>query len=169
MIQTRLKKIELRFLTPPAKYIFLSTDNKTWTLMRRSTKLLLHWFGSLYKIPHNIETNFENIGEKMKENYFFNLETWSSKIFEKYSLPDIGIITWYATRVSYDNSYLKNFSSKATFQPHFSYKMNYGKRRWMFLGKSWQASEDLKIAQLEPKLVSKITGSLLSWKQLYLQ
>ena len=142
--------------------------------MRRSTKLLCTDWEVYTKIPHNIETNFENIGEKMKENYFFNLETWASKNFRKVLAP----IHWnhyfkystsYATRVSYDNSYLKTFSSKATFQPHFSYKMNYGKRRWMFLGKSWQASEDLEIAQLEPKLISKIKGSLLSWKQLYLQ
>ena len=121
MIQTRLKKIEKRFLTPPAKYIFLSADNKTWTLMRRSTKLLCTDWEVYTRFRIISRLILKTLVKKWRKITSLIWRHELPKIFEKYSLPYIGIITL-STRLRTQLEYHMTIHTWKRFpqKPHFN-------------------------------------------------
>ena len=63
-----------------------------------------------------METDFENVGEKISKKIFFTSEIRASKVFKKYPFPDFGITTIpkkiYSARISYDTPHSITFLSQ---------------------------------------------------------
>ena len=70
----------------------------------------------LQKILLKDGTNFENIGGRLSEKNFPNLEIWASKVFETWAFPDlkncINSKKEYSTWISYKTLYSTTFLSK---------------------------------------------------------
>ena len=81
-------------------------------LLTESLKGKFIWNMLFFKSGHVVKSGnwFWNSCENKSKEYFFILEIWYSKVFEKHSLPDLGIT--HRLKCSVWNFMLDNFSSQ---------------------------------------------------------